>query len=149
MFRWIVDLLYLENITESITVCRKTRALIDIMSAGICTVFCLFEQRSTFNSGIGFHLTRFGAMATQQILPQLPSTVKFRVLIIGRANAGKTSILQRVCDTTESPVIYRKDRSSTSEQVRLYPRSRFRSHHLARFNSTPQWRLDGFFYSCR
>ena len=35
------------------------------------------------------------------------SDVRFRVLIIGRANAGKTSILQRVCDTTESPKIYR------------------------------------------
>ena len=32
--------------------------------------------------------------------------VQFRVLIIGRSNAGKTSILQRVCDTTDSPVIY-------------------------------------------
>ena len=31
----------------------------------------------------------------------------FRVLIIGRANAGKTSILQRICDTTESPAITR------------------------------------------
>ena len=38
---------------------------------------------------------------------QLPK-IKFRVLVIGRANAGKTSILQRVCDTTDSPVIYRK-----------------------------------------
>ncbi len=34
--------------------------------------------------------------------------IQFRVLIIGRANAGKTTILQRVCDTTESPTIYRK-----------------------------------------
>jgi len=34
--------------------------------------------------------------------------MNFRVLIIGRANAGKTSILQRVCDTTESPVVYRQ-----------------------------------------
>ncbi|KAJ6592622.1 hypothetical protein B0H19DRAFT_8075 [Mycena capillaripes] len=33
--------------------------------------------------------------------------VKFRVLIAGRANAGKTSILQRVCDTTKSPETYR------------------------------------------
>ena len=32
----------------------------------------------------------------------------FRVLIIRRANAGKTSILQRICDTTESPAIYRR-----------------------------------------
>jgi GTP-binding protein EngB required for normal cell division len=34
--------------------------------------------------------------------------ITFRVLIIGRANAGKTSILQRVCETTESPFVYRK-----------------------------------------
>ena len=34
--------------------------------------------------------------------------VRFRVLVMGRANAGKTSILQRVCDTTESPKIYRR-----------------------------------------
>ncbi|KAH9031173.1 hypothetical protein EDB84DRAFT_1271108 [Lactarius hengduanensis] len=33
--------------------------------------------------------------------------VQFRVLIIGRANAGKTSILKRICETTESPAIYR------------------------------------------
>ncbi|KAH9159350.1 hypothetical protein EDB89DRAFT_1808024, partial [Lactarius sanguifluus] len=37
---------------------------------------------------------------------QIPS-IQFRVLIIGRANAGKTSILQRVCETTDSPVIRR------------------------------------------
>ncbi|KAJ7019308.1 hypothetical protein C8F04DRAFT_1197805 [Mycena alexandri] len=37
---------------------------------------------------------------------QLPK-VQFRVLIAGRANAGKTTILQRVCDTTESPETYR------------------------------------------
>jgi GTPase SAR1 family protein len=34
---------------------------------------------------------------------------KFRILIIGRANAGKTTILQRVCDTIEEPEIYNKD----------------------------------------
>ncbi|KAF8438028.1 hypothetical protein L210DRAFT_3545257 [Boletus edulis BED1] len=32
---------------------------------------------------------------------------KFRVLVVGRANARKTSLLQRVCETTESPRIYR------------------------------------------
>ncbi|PVG04899.1 hypothetical protein CPB86DRAFT_747085 [Serendipita vermifera] len=31
---------------------------------------------------------------------------KFRILIIGRANAGKTTILQRTCNTTEAPLIY-------------------------------------------
>ena len=45
-------------------------------------------------------------MDAHQPRRRLPK-VQFRVLIIGRANAGKTSILQRVCDTTKSPVIYR------------------------------------------
>jgi len=31
---------------------------------------------------------------------------RFRILIIGRANAGKTTVLQRICNTTENPVIY-------------------------------------------
>ncbi|KAG2752886.1 hypothetical protein P692DRAFT_201742300, partial [Suillus brevipes Sb2] len=31
---------------------------------------------------------------------------RFRILIIGRANAGKTTILQRVCKTQEDPDIY-------------------------------------------
>ncbi|KAH9174376.1 hypothetical protein EDB89DRAFT_2094126 [Lactarius sanguifluus] len=44
-------------------------------------------------------------MNTQQ--PSLLPEIEFRVLIIGRANAGKTSILQRICETTESPVINR------------------------------------------
>ena len=69
--------------------------------------------------------------------PQTPRQIQFRVLIIGRANAGKTSILQRVCDTTKSPVIYRRDLEKkeeacgtifflcgsdlTAEQVKLEP----------------------------
>ena len=60
----------------------------------------------------------FDTMAAPQSLPVVPKYVRFRVLIIGRANAGKTSILQRVCDTTESPVIYRRDPSGIREQVR-------------------------------
>ena len=55
-------------------------------------------------------------MDTQQPPHRLPK-IKFRVLIIGRANAGKTSILQRVCDTTESPVIYRR-KGLRKERVR-------------------------------
>ena len=31
---------------------------------------------------------------------------RFRILVIGRANAGKTTVLQRVCNTTEDPCIY-------------------------------------------
>ncbi|KAH9160351.1 hypothetical protein EDB89DRAFT_2166923, partial [Lactarius sanguifluus] len=45
-------------------------------------------------------------MDTQQPHRRIPK-FSFRVLIIGRANAGKTSILQRICETTESPIIFR------------------------------------------
>ncbi|KAH9008681.1 hypothetical protein EDB84DRAFT_1425992 [Lactarius hengduanensis] len=54
-------------------------------------------------------------MNTQQSRRRIPE-VQFRVLIIGRANAGKTSILKRICETTESPVIYRG-----GEEVKLDP----------------------------
>jgi hypothetical protein len=42
----------------------------------------------------------------------------FRVLVIGRANAGKTTLLKRVCKTEEDPV-YKK----VSYQLRLIPHS--------------------------
>ena len=49
---------------------------------------------------------QFHTTPTSEGHPQLP-LIRFRVLVIGRANAGKTSILQRICETTESPTIYR------------------------------------------
>src|SRR6266404_8705867 len=55
-------------------------------------------------------------MDTKQSRP-IPN-IKFRVLIIGRANSGKTTILQRVCDTTDSPTIYRRNSSGEREEVR-------------------------------
>jgi len=30
----------------------------------------------------------------------------FRILVIGRVNAGKTTLLKRVCNTTKEPCIY-------------------------------------------
>jgi GTPase SAR1 family protein len=68
----------------------------------------------------GSDIESANAIDAEQNLPIAPSDIKFRVLIIGRANAGKTSILQRVCDTTESPEIYSVD----SEGVRTRVRSR-------------------------
>ena len=60
-------------------------------------------------------------MAMQENLPLPPRYLEFRVLIIGRANAGKTSILKRVCDTTESPEIYSINSSGVRKQVRPRP----------------------------
>ena len=38
----------------------------------------------------------------------------FRILVIGRANAGKTTLLQRVCNTMEDPCIYDDDKNLVS-----------------------------------
>ncbi|KAN0137755.1 hypothetical protein V8E53_004239 [Lactarius tabidus] len=56
-------------------------------------------------------------MATEQIRRRIPK-FPFRVLVIGRANAGKTTILQRICETTESPTVYR---GWGNEEVTLEP----------------------------
>ena len=53
---------------------------------------------------------------------RLPA-ITFRVLVIGRANAGKTSILQRVCETTESPTIYRGGKKVRGPNLCLRVRS--------------------------
>ena len=52
-------------------------------------------------------------LGTDDMLLMDPDTVRkhfdrigrFRVLIIGRSNAGKMTLLQRVCNTTELPEV--------------------------------------------
>ncbi|KAG6881126.1 hypothetical protein C0993_002737, partial [Termitomyces sp. T159_Od127] len=39
----------------------------------------------------------------------------FRILVIGRANAGKTTILKRVCNTTEDPRFYDEENNALLE----------------------------------
>ncbi|KAJ6534517.1 hypothetical protein DFH09DRAFT_1180641 [Mycena vulgaris] len=59
--------------------------------------------------------------------------IKFRVLIAGRANAGKTSILQRVCDTTNSPDTYRVtvvNGEETRTKIHLDPTSERCQHDI-------------------
>ena len=48
---------------------------------------------------------------------------RFRVLVVGRSNAGKTTLLQRVCNTTELPDIY----NSKGKKVRYLIVQRHRS----------------------
>ena len=51
---------------------------------------------------------------------------RFRILVIGRANAGKTTLLKRVCNTTEEPSIYDEDKNLVSYRlIALY-----HSHHF-------------------
>jgi GTP-binding protein EngB required for normal cell division len=39
----------------------------------------------------------------------------FRILVIGRANAGKTTLLKRVCNTSEEPCIYDEENNNLLE----------------------------------
>ncbi|KAG1744541.1 uncharacterized protein EDB91DRAFT_1328319, partial [Suillus paluster] len=52
---------------------------------------------------------------------------RFRILVIGRANAGKTTILKRVCDTQENPEIY--DSSGEKIDAAVLKASRERGEH--------------------
>src|SRR5882672_5405578 len=52
-----------------------------------------------------------GAFNSGKAIRKCYDKIRFRCLIIGRANAGKTTILQRVCNTTEEPVIFRSNAS--------------------------------------
>ncbi|KAG8833473.1 hypothetical protein FRC17_010648 [Serendipita sp. 399] len=49
---------------------------------------------------------------------------KFRILIVGRANAGKTTILQRVCNTTDDPVVYDAEEKEVDPSVLASSRDR-------------------------
>ncbi|KAG5635971.1 hypothetical protein H0H81_009517 [Sphagnurus paluster] len=42
---------------------------------------------------------------------------RFRILVIGRANAGKTTILQKVCNTTDQPEIFDKEGNKLDQDV--------------------------------
>ncbi|KAI5990057.1 GTP-binding protein [Pisolithus orientalis] len=44
---------------------------------------------------------------------QIDRIPRFRILVMGRANAGKTTVLQRVCNTTDQPEIF----DGTGEKV--------------------------------
>ena len=48
---------------------------------------------------------------------------RFRILVVGRSNAGKTTLLQRVCNTTKLPDIY----NSKGEKVQYFIVRRHRS----------------------
>ncbi|KAF8168427.1 hypothetical protein B0H34DRAFT_855140 [Crassisporium funariophilum] len=66
------------------------------------------NQLKTF-IGLG---SRSETAATDQKL--LAKYTRFRILVIGRANAGKTTLLNRVCNTTEEPSIYDEDKNLVS-----------------------------------
>ncbi|KAH9027786.1 hypothetical protein EDB85DRAFT_2148279 [Lactarius pseudohatsudake] len=88
--RWNIGI-YLKTHTSATLTIQKSKSPADVTRV-------LGSQITSTNT--------IAPMNTQQPRCQIPE-VRFRVLIIGRANAGKTSILKRICETTKSPVIHR------------------------------------------
>ena len=77
-------------------------------SAHTCSLWFQFGTRVLINR---YHLLAFYTTTTNMSNSldafELRKKYKhFRVLVIGRANAGKTTLLKRVCNTTEEPCIY-------------------------------------------
>ena len=52
--------------------------------------------------------TQYFAKVVHEMEPQRirKKIERFRILVVGRANAGKTTLLQRVCNTTENPEVF-------------------------------------------
>ena len=72
---------------------------------------CAIGQKSShaYYTAAAFPLSLYPPTTTMSDLNPYELRAKytrFRILVIGRANAGKTTLLQRVCNTTEDPCIY-------------------------------------------
>ncbi|THU94342.1 hypothetical protein K435DRAFT_668579, partial [Dendrothele bispora CBS 962.96] len=63
----------------------------------------------------------------------------FRILVIGRANAGKTTLLKRVCNTTEEPCIYDTQNNNLVHLDLPYQRGMHDVDHPFAFKSNPQF----------
>ena len=61
---------------------------------------------------------RRGALGAEKIRAECP---QFRILIIGKANAGKTTILRKMCNAKPDvkPIIYDAKGKKVKENVRL------------------------------
>ncbi|KAJ7692047.1 hypothetical protein B0H17DRAFT_546112 [Mycena rosella] len=104
----------------------KQRLLKHRVGQGCCNKMELESLSNPTRHKLKRKLTSLFLRPVLRLIPQeaapprkLPN-IQFRVLIAGRANAGKTSILQRVCETTESPEIYRTkvvDGEETREKI--------------------------------
>ena len=72
--------------------------------------------RSNMMFTISNYLLGLKSKATRRAEEIREKADRFRVLVIGRANAGKTTILQKVCNTSEKPEIF----DSKGNKVRLH-----------------------------
>ncbi|OAX31664.1 hypothetical protein K503DRAFT_703359 [Rhizopogon vinicolor AM-OR11-026] len=64
---------------------------------------------------------------------------RFRILVVGRANAGKTTLLQRVCNTTEKPEIFDRKGKKFLTTIDNYQRGYHEIKNELVFGSNPDF----------
>ena len=97
---------------------------------------------------------RQGALDADEIRSECP---KFRILIIGKANAGKTTILRKVCNAKPDakPVVYDAEGNEVRQNPKQNPPKVLRleklilftqtNKHLGHYDSPSRSRCQGFF----
>ena len=91
------------------------------------------RQTSKVSKGIRNQLNKFkkaiglGSDDLYEAAKLRAKYTRFRILVIGRANAGKTTLLKRVCNTTEEPSIYDEDKNLVSYRLLI---AIYHSHHF-------------------
>jgi len=61
-------------------------------------------------------------LTDEQIQKLKANFTQFRILVIGRANAGKTTILRRLCNTTGDPMIFSPNGEKVMYMVEIHAR---------------------------
>jgi hypothetical protein len=99
---------------------ESTRGLINMRNRWTRSQACLHYETTQLTQQSRLSSGQMGSNQSKTSGPIMPD-LKFRVLVLGRANAGKTTILQRVCETTESPKIYRRGKEVRHGGSNFYP----------------------------
>ena len=58
-------------------------------------------------------------LTTEEIGKTRAKFQQFRILVIGRANAGKTTILRKVCNTTGDPTIFDPEGNKVNDMMKV------------------------------
>ena len=62
-------------------------------------------------------------LTTEEIQKTRAKFRQFRILVIGRANAGKTTILRKVCNTTDDAIIFDPEGNKVNYMMNWFKRS--------------------------
>ena len=61
-------------------------------------------------------------LTAEQVQELRAKFTRFRILVIGRANAGKTTILRKLCNATGEPVIFDPTGKKVKYMIQVHER---------------------------